>query len=118
MEKENRQYTRYPEIGRAFATDLCALQAILDDISAFGCKIHYSFPIVVNLEEEYELKISPLHNENQNPLDLRCRPQWVQEIDGNTYIGFQILYSPDANKLNSFITKLQEMAENQKQSFY
>ena len=40
-----------------------------------------------------------------------------QEIDGNTFIGFQILYSPDANKLNSFITKLQEMADSQNQSF-
>lgn len=117
MKKENRQYTRFQEIGRAFAPDLCALPAVLDDISAFGCKIHYSFPIVVDLEEEYELQISPLHNEKQNPLDLRCRPQWVQKIDGNTYIGFQILYSPDANKLNSFITKLQEMTDIQNKSF-
>lgn len=113
MNTEKRRYPRYQEIGRAFAPDLCALPAVLDDISAFGCKIHYSFPIVVNLEAEYELKISPLHNENQNPLNLICTPQWVKEIDGSTFIGFKTLYSPDAKKLNSFISLLENISEDQ-----
>lgn len=109
MAIENRQYTRYKEIGRAFAQELCALPAVLDDISTNGCKVHYSFPVVVDLDTEYEVQISPLHNEKQNPLNLICTPQWVQEIDGSTFIGFKILYSPDVNKLNSFISKLEDI---------
>lgn len=113
MDTERRQFLRYKEIGRAVVPELCALPAVLDDISSTGCKIRYSFPVVVDLDAEYELKISPLHNENQNPLNLICTPQWVQEIDGSTLIGFKILYSPDANKLNSFISRLEKIAKDQ-----
>ena len=61
-------------------------------------------------ENEYEIKISPLHHSEQNPLNLICIPQWIKELDGNTYIGFEIQYSPDANRLNNFIQKLEEIA--------
>ena len=52
MDQENRLHTRYEEIGRVTASELCALPAVLDDISLNGCKIHYSFPVVVDLENE------------------------------------------------------------------
>lgn len=111
MDTENRQHTRFKEIGKAMASELCSLPAILDDISATGCKIHYSYPVVVDLDSEYEIKVSPLHNASSNPLNLICVPQWVQEIGGNTFIGFKILYSPDANKLNSFIKHLEDLLQ-------
>lgn len=113
MAEENRQHIRYEEIGRITAPEICALPGVLDDISASGCKIHYSFPIVIDLDNEYEVKISPLHQGDQNPLNLICIPQWVKEQDGNTFIGLKILYSPDANRLNSFITHLEEITKDQ-----
>lgn len=113
MTEENRVSQRYKEIGRVIAPEICALPGVLDDISASGCKVHYSFPIVLDLENEYEIKISPLHHSEQNPLNLICIPQWIKELDGNTYIGFEIQYSPDANRLNNFIQKLEEISKDQ-----
>ena len=112
MEQENRLHTRYEEIGRVSAPDICALPGILDDISAQGCKVHYSFPVVVDLETEYEVRISPLHGSNSAPLNLICTPQWVNENGGNTFIGFKINYSPDAQKLKSFIKHLDTISKD------
>lgn len=113
MAQENRQETRYDEIGRVIALDLCPISAVLDDISSTGCKIHYSFPIVVDLENEYDIKVSPLHYADMEPLHLICQPQWVNEIDGNTYIGFKVLYSPDAVRLQNFIEYLDKISQDQ-----
>jgi len=113
MSEENRQDTRFEEIGRITAPEICALPGVLDDISASGCKVHYSFPIVVDLDNEYEIKISPLHQNEQTPLNLICTPQWVKEQDGNTYIGFKIEYSPDANRLTAFISHMEEISKDQ-----
>ena len=111
MEQENRLHTRYEEIGRITAPEICALPGILDDISLNGCKVHYSFPIVVDLENEYEVKIAPLHG-NSTPLNLICSPQWVNENGGSTFIGFKIHYSPDAHKLESFIKHLEKISRD------
>ena len=112
MEQENRLHTRYEEIGRVTASELCALPAVLDDISLNGCKIHYSFPVVVDLENEYEVKISPLHSSDNTPLNLICVPQWVKELEGSTFIGFKIQYSPDASRLQEFISRLEEISKD------
>lgn len=112
MEQENRLQTRYEEIGRITAPEICALPGILDDISLNGCKVHYSFPVVVDLETEYEVKLSPLHGPNISPLNLICTPQWVNENGGNTYIGFKIQYSPDAHKLENFIKHLETISKD------
>lgn len=113
MTQENRQETRYEEIGRVMASELCPISGVLDDISAAGCKVHYSFPVVVDLENEYDVKISPLHYSDMEPLHLICQPQWVNEIDGNTFIGFKVLYSPDAARLSKFIDYLEEISKDQ-----
>ena len=112
MEQENRLHTRYEEIGRVNAPDICALPGILDDISLNGCKVHYSFPVVVDLETEYDIRLSPLHGSNSSPLNLICTPQWVNETGGNTFIGFKINYSPDAHKLESFIQHLEKISKD------
>ena len=112
MEHENRLHTRYEEIGRITAPEICALPGILDDISLSGCKVHYSFPVVVDLENEYDVRISPLHGSNSSPLNLICSPQWVNETGGNTYIGFKIHYSPDAHKLEQFIKYLESISKD------
>ena len=76
------------------------------------CPEYYSFPVIVDLENKYEVKISPLHSENGSPLNLICTPQWVKEQSGNTYIGFQINYSPDAHKLENFIKLLESISKD------
>ena len=113
MVEENRQNQRYEEIGRITAPEICALSGVLDDISLSGCKVHYSFPLTVDLDNEYEVKLSPLHHGEQAPLNLICQPQWVREAEGNTYIGFKILYSPDANRLKDFIQQLDDLSKDQ-----
>ena len=108
MFQENRQNPRYKEIGKVVSHELCAMPGILDDISIRGCKIHYAFPVVVDLEAEYNLEISPASQFGCQPLHLRCKPQWVNEIEGNTFIGFETLFSPDENRLAVFIKQLEE----------
>lgn len=108
MDKKDRQETRYKEIGRINAPELCSIPGILDDISLSGCKVHYQFPVTVDLENEYEIKLSPTSNNDEPPLNLICKPQWFKEHNENTFIGFQILYSPDVNRLSSFIEYLSE----------
>ena len=106
MEQEKRQNARYKEIGKVFSSELCAIAGVLDDISLSGCKVHYSYPVVVDLESEYNLEISPASQYGSQPLKLRCTPQWVNEKEGNTFIGFAILYSPDSSRLSDFIKQL------------
>ena len=78
--------------------------------------IHYKdvdvYPIVVDLESEYDLEISPASHYGGNPIKLLCKPQWVNEKEGNTYIGFEIMYSPDAGKLSSFILQLEDSSND------
>ncbi len=112
METEKRNSTRFKEIGKITSQELCALPGILDDISASGLKVHYAFPVVVDLENEYELKISPFHGSNTTPMNLICTPQWVKEHGGNTFIGFSIQYSPDAHKLQHFIKHLESISRD------
>lgn len=113
MGEEKRQQPRYDEIGRIFSQEICALPGILDDISVSGCKVHYTFPVVVDLENEYEVKLSPLHQMDSTPMQLICQPQWANEVDGNTMIGMKILYSPDKKRLEKFIQQLQEKEKDQ-----
>ena len=88
MDQENRLHTRYEEIGRITAPEICALPGILDDISLTGCKVHYSFPVVVDLENEYDVKISPLHGASGTPLNLICTPQCIRATQLQIH-GFQ-----------------------------
>ena len=94
MAAENRQVTRYKEIGQVVCPQLCAISGILDDISLTGCKIHFPCPVVVDLENEYELELSVSHSSEEEPLHLLCQPQWCNETSGTTQIGLKVLFSP------------------------
>lgn len=111
---ENRTSERYKEIGHFLASDLCMLPGIIDDVSKEGCKIHYQFPVSVDLNNEYEVQLSPSQNPSENPLHLICKPQWVKNDGDKTSIGFKILYSPDGNRLNDFIKHLKLKNDNEK----
>ena len=58
MDEENRQNVRYEEIGRVISPELCALPGILDNISATGCRVHFPVNVIVDLESEFDVKIS------------------------------------------------------------
>lgn len=107
-EKENRSNVRYKEIGHFLAPDLCMLPGIIDDVSLEGCKVHYQFPVTVELSNEYDCQLSPSQNPSENPLHLKCVPQWVKDTGDKTEIGFKIMYSPDGNKLSDFIDQLKQ----------
>lgn len=110
MNEENRQDTRYVEIGRVIAPEICALNGILDDISLTGCKIHFPCILDVNLDNEYNLKISLSRSPEDTPLQLLCKPIWVKQGAGDTYIGMQNLYSPDESRLKDFIDFLEQLS--------
>lgn len=111
---ENRQNTRYQEIGRVVCPEICALTGILDDISSTGCKIHFPFSVVVDLEREYMMKITLSRSPDEAPLQLMCKPMWVTENNGITQIGFAILFSPDESRLHDFISFLEQVNEDDK----
>lgn len=92
-----RQSLRYADIGRIDAPSLCALPGVLDNISREGCRIHYTVPVVVDLESDYELKVT-LAAKPSETFSLLCHPRWAREDSGNTEIGFSVLRSPDYAK--------------------
>ena len=85
---------------------------ILDNISATGCRVHFPVNVIVDLESEFDVKISLSRSPEESPLQLLCKPQWVKECKNTTQIGLKILYSPDAVRLNEFISSLQELSES------
>ena len=112
MLQEKRHNPRYKEIGKVVSSELCALPGILDDISISGCKIHYAYPVVVDLDSEYDLELLPARHFDNQPLRLRCKPHWVNETENCTFIGFEILYSPDAHRLSAFINQLENAEQD------
>ena len=108
---ENRQNTRYPELGRVFSNELCALPGILDDISLDGCRVHFPVPVVADLENEYKLKVQLSRASDESPLQLLCRPIWVNNNGGTSYLGFQIMYSPDDMRLRATIAELERLSK-------
>ncbi len=105
MNSKERLSHRFEDIGRFLSPDLCALPGTLENISREGCKIHYSFPVSVDLNNDYEVKITFSRVANESFL-LLCRPCWVKTEENCTDIGFQILPSTDFMRLEKYIEKL------------
>lgn len=105
-----RKSMRFADIGRIDAPQICVLPGVLDNISREGCKIHYTFPVVLDLDNDYEIKITPASCP-MKPLTLLCHPQWVKEDKGITEIGFSILRSPDYSRLLGYVDTLGSNAE-------
>ncbi|MFA6856606.1 MAG: hypothetical protein WCR31_05295 [Treponema sp.] len=105
-----RKSMRFSDIGRIDAPQICVLPGVLDNISRDGCKIHYMFSVVIDLENDYEIKITPASSP-MKPFTLLCHPQWVKEDKGITDIGFSILRSPDYSRLIEYVNNLDSDAE-------
>lgn len=106
--EENRQETRFIEIGRVDIPDISSMPGILDDISLTGCKIHFPFTVPVELDTEFKVKIILSRNPELSPLNLICKAIWVQDDMDETKVGLQNLYSPDEAKLKEFIKLLKD----------
>jgi hypothetical protein len=110
---KERKAVRFPDIGRVIAPELCALPGVLDNISREGCKVHFPIPVVVDLDNDYELRIQTAHKIPDNQLVLLGHPQWVKEDRKMTEIGFKILPSPDYARFSEYIDKLCRDRESQ-----
>lgn len=108
MANENRIATRYDDMGRVTCNELCAVNGTLINISKTGCKVSFPVNVVVDLSNEYELTILLAKKSLETPLNLICKPQWVQETGGSTEIGFQTLYCPDLARQSKYIDFLEE----------
>ena len=116
MHTAARKSVRYDDIGRIDAPQICALPGVLDNISKEGCKVHYPFAVVVDLDSDYEIKVMPSRiagEMHKAPFTLLCHPRWVKEDKGITEIGFRILRSPDSVHLSEYIASLSDAAEDQ-----
>ena len=91
--------------------ELCALPGTLENISREGCKIHYSFPVAVDLNNDYEAKVTFSRAANES-FSLLCHPCWVKNEGNDTNIGFQILPSTDFMRLAKYIEKLGSDSED------
>lgn len=112
MNEENRQNTRYSEIGRVIAPEICPLNGVLDDISLTGCKIHFPCVTDVNLEEEYPVKFVFSRTPEEEPLQLLCKPIWVKHTSQSTELGLTYLFSPDDTRLKEFISNLENISDD------
>lgn len=108
MNSEERLSPRFDDMGRFLATDICALPGILENISKEGCKIYYQFAVSVDMDTDYEAKITFARAASEGQLTLLCHPQWVKESeDGkSTEIGFKILPSTDYSRLAEYVEQL------------
>lgn len=106
--KTQRNFSRYDDIGRFEVSELCALPGALVNISREGCKIRYDFPVNVDLESDYNAKITFARSAMNGQYRLLCRPRWVLNVGESTEIGFQILPSQDFSNLSKYIEELEE----------
>ena len=106
MMDEQRVDKRFDDIGRIEAENLCPLAGVLDNISLNGCKVHYKFPVSVDLENDYKARITFARDASNGGLSLLCRPKWTRKTNDGTEIGFKILPSADSARLAEYIKKL------------
>ena len=102
-------------MGRAMCQEISALPGNLIDISARGCKIFYSVPVTLHLEDDYTLTIQ-VSDSSTGELTLICHPAWVNEDSGQTIIGMNILRSPDSDQLKAFVDSLQSKSQGDQDS--
>ncbi|UKI53396.1 MAG: hypothetical protein L6V86_10140 [Treponema sp.] len=88
MNSKERLSQRFEDIGRFLSPDLCALPGTLENISREGCKIHYSFPVSVDMNCDYESKITFSRAANES-LALICHPCWVNQKEAALILDFR-----------------------------
>lgn len=112
MNSKERLSQRFEDIGRFLAPELCALPGVLEDISREGCKIRYSLPVELDMDNDYEAKLTFARAAAEGQFTLVCHPQWKKEEDDDTVIGFKILPSTDYTRLAKYIEQLDDDASS------
>ncbi len=108
MSQNIRLSPRFDDIGRFESNELCALPGTLENISKDGCKVRFQFPVMVDLDNDYEAKITFARAASEGQFSLVCHPQWAKESNGVTEIGFKILPSRDFSRLADYVSQLSE----------
>ncbi len=111
---EQRKDARFEDIGRVDIPALCVLPAILVDISMYGCKIRFPVALGIEMENEYDLKITPAIREFGS-FHLIGEPAWIKKEQKATEVGFKILRSPGTRNFQNYVEKLVQTAEMQMQ---
>ena len=110
MQNEKRHQPRFDAIGRVEAKEICIFPGTLLNISSTGCRVRFPNNVIIDTEEEYELKITFCQNSETKEMILLGQP--MNEIFGSTSeIGFKLLRSPDSKMLESFIESFKSEQE-------
>ena len=105
---DKRKQSRIAEIGKVESQDLCLFPGVLVDVSKVGCRVRFPDTFEVDVDIDYELKISPVRHNFVTPFLLIARPIWQKSTEDSTEIGFSILHSPSSKQFESYIDKLIE----------
>lgn len=103
MALDQRTNTRFDDFGKVNAPDICVFPGILADISLTGCKIRFPAHIELDMECDYELKITPTRKNLGQPFMLIAHPQWISGENDSTEIGFKVLRSPGSKQLAQYV---------------
>lgn len=106
MSLEHRKDERFEDIGRVDAQNLCVFPGVLVDISMLGCRIRFPAVLDVDMEADFELKITPARKYSLQNIQLIGHPQWVKKEDESTEVGFKLLRSPGTRMLGTYVQKL------------
>ncbi|MCI5523105.1 MAG: PilZ domain-containing protein [Treponema sp.] len=112
MKKYNRKEKRFIEIGKVECPQLCAFSAVLEDVSASGCKIRFPVKVNIDNEKDYVFAFKFPRKNIKSEIDLMCHPQWSVAEENQTIAGFSFLTSPDTPEFLTFISELQELNED------
>lgn len=86
--------------------NLCVFPGVLVDISMLGCRIRFPVVLDVDMEADFELKITPARKYSLQNIQLIGHPQWVKKEDESTEVGFKLLRSPGTRMLGTYVQKL------------
>lgn len=106
MSLEHRKDERFEDIGRVDAQNLCVFPGVLVDISMLGCRIRFPSVFEVDMESDFELKITPARKYSLQNIKLIGHPQWVKHEGESTEVGFKLLRSPGTRMLGTYVQKL------------
>lgn len=115
MRLEKRRDARYAVLGRVHCKELSPLCGSLVDVSLHGCKIFYTLPVTVRLEDEYEISLQ-ISDREDDSITLICCPAWVNEDSGKTAVGMSVLRSPDSEKFAQYVSRLDKNFGDEKES--
>lgn len=112
MGLKKRCFHRFDDIGIVESTNLCQFPGHLDNVSREGIKVHYKFPVLVDFENDYEIKVTFARFVTNGTVFLLCHPCWVKVDKGMTEIGFKVFQSKDYSKFLEYVQILDtEMKE-------